>query len=133
MASAVVIPRSQTQDPDDVGSPLTVSDAVVGYMVPVKYYDKLGKPHTEMLFVVGDVVYKDPNGERWAGELKVMSDKIAVEVRRRVNTYFRDQVRGILEEMGFQPQGTLKAMSDVDVLADDVDEEMSKDADPTSP
>lgn len=130
MAGAVVIPQSQTRDVEDTGEPLTVGNVAVGYMVPTKYYDKLGVPHTEMLFVVGDVVYKDPNGERWASSLKVMSDKIADDVRIRVKDHLRFQVKEVLEELGFKTAGALKAMSDVDVMADEVDDETAEDASP---
>lgn len=123
MSGAVVIPSSQLRDVEETGEPLSVGEAVVGHLVPVKYFDRLGKPHVEMLFVVGDIVYKDPNGERWASGLKVMSDKIADDVRVRVRSYLREQVKGVLEELGFNTAGTLKAMADVDVLADEVDDE----------
>lgn len=130
MPGAVVIPHSQTIDENDRGEPLSVSHAVVGYTVPIKYYDKLGKPHTEMVFVVGDVVYKDPNGERWANSLKVMSDDIADQVRIRIKDHMREQIKSVLSELGVKTQGTLKAMSDVDVLADEVDEEAAGEASP---
>lgn len=130
MSGAVVIPGSQLRDVDEVGEPLTVGEAAIGYMVPAKYFDRLGKPHVEMLFVVGDTVYKDPNGERWASGLKVMSDKIADDVKVRVKSHLRDQVKDILEELGFKTAGTLKAMDDVDVLADEVDAEAAEEAAP---
>lgn len=130
MSGAVVIPGSQLRDVEESGEPLSVGEAAVGYIVPVKYYDRLGKPHVEMLFVVDDVVYKDPNGERWASGLKVMSDKIADDVKVRVKAHLRDQVKDVLEELGFKTAGTLKAMDDVDVLADEVDAEATEEAAP---
>lgn len=128
--SGVAIPASQMQqlgaDGEPVrGEPLTVSNATVGYMCPVQYFDKLGKPHVEMVFVVDGVVYKDPNGEAWASRLKVMSDSIAMEINVRVKDHLRTQVRSLLEEMGFKPKGTLKAMDDVDIISDEVDTEIA--------
>jgi hypothetical protein len=130
MAGAVVIPHSQTIDEDDRGEPLSVQHAMVGYMVPIKYYDKLGKPHTEMVFVVGDTVYKDPNGERWASGLKVLSDDVADQVKIRIKDHLREQVKSVLVELGVETSGTIKAMGDVDVLADEVDAETTGEASP---
>lgn len=130
MSGAVVIPGSQLRDVEEVGEPLSVGEAAIGYIVPVKYFDRLGKPHVEMLFVVGETVYKDPNGERWASGLKVMSDKIADDVKVRIRASLRDQIKDVLEELGFKTAGTLRAMADVDVLADEVDAETTEEATP---
>lgn len=129
--SKVVIPRSQIAarggDGEVIsGAPLSVSHAVIGHMVPTQFFDKQGKPHTEMVFVVGDTVYRDPNGERWASELKVLSDTVADQIKSRVNDDFRSKVVKVLKELGVETSGTIKSLSDVDVLADDVDEQVSK-------
>jgi len=129
--SKVVIPHSQTAarggDGEILrGEPLSVSHAVIGYMVPTQFFDKQGKPHTEMVFVVGDVVYRDPNGERWAAELKVLSDTVADQIKSRVNDDFRSKVKAVLTELGVTTNSALKSLSDVDVLADEVDEQTRK-------
>jgi hypothetical protein len=124
--SGVAIPASQNQalgaDGEPIrGEPLTVSNATVGYMCPVQYFDKMGRPHVEMVFVVDGVVYKDPNGEQWASRLKVMSNEISKNINLQVKDHLRSQVRSILEELGYKSKGTLKAMDDIDVLSDKVD------------
>lgn len=121
----VRIPNSQITDTEDRGTPLSVGEAMLAFMVPVKYYDKLGKPHQEFVFVVGDVVYKDPNGENWAAKLKVISDTVATEVVQRTRSQLENVIRKVVREMG--PVSASSA-DEVDVLADETD----KDVSPTS-
>lgn len=130
MAGAVVIPSSQLRDVEETGEPLTVGAAIGGSIVQAKWFDKLGKPHAEILFVIGGVVYRDPNGERWASGLKVMQDDMAEQVRGALKDQRREEIKSILEEMGFKSASTLKALADVDVLADEVDEEAAGEASP---
>lgn len=120
--SGVQIPRSQTMDPDDRGTPLTVGEAQLAFMVPVKYYDGQGAPHAEFVFVVGDTVYKDPAGEAWASKLKVMSDSLSVEIASRAKAQLHDAVRRALRELGV---GADTGRDGVDVLADEVDHDVS--------
>ena len=132
MPGAVVIPRSQTVDADDRGEPLSVSHAMSGNIVATKFYDKSGRPHTEIMFVIGGVVYSDPNGERWASGLKTMSDAVADRIKARVKDSFKAQVTKVLEELGLYGDKliTSGAMDNVDILADEVDEEAARKAVP---
>lgn len=120
----VQIPRGQTVDPDDIGTPLTIGNAELAFMVPVKYYDKLGKPHQEFVFVVGNTVYKDPSGENWAAKLKVLNDPIQQEVVSRTASAFQQYLRKMLAEMGITP-GMPSGRDEVDVLADETDKDVS--------
>lgn len=116
----VMIPASQQNDVEDNGTPLTVGQAVLSFMVPVKYYDNLGKPHQEFVFVVGDTVYKDKSGENWASGLKVMSDKVATEIVDRTKTCFAEAVKEALVSLGISI-GSKPGHDEVDVLAGDTD------------
>jgi len=120
--SGVQIPRSQTMDPDDRGNPLTVGEAQLALMVPVKYYDNQGAAHAEFVFVVGDTVYKDPAGEAWASKLKVMTDSLSTEIVSRAKSQLQSVVRQVLQEMGITGNS---GRDDVDVLADGVDRDLS--------
>jgi hypothetical protein len=120
---SVAIPRSQTVDPDDRGTPLTVGAASLAFMAPVKYYDNSGQPHMEFVFVVGDTVYKDPAGESWAAKLKVLNDGLAQEIVQRTKGQMHDVIRKALQEMGITPGSV--SQDEVDVIADETDEDVS--------
>jgi hypothetical protein len=130
MAGAVVIPGSQLRDVEESGAPLTVGAAISGSVVQVKWFDKLGKAHAEILFVIGGVVYRDPNGERWASGLKVMNDAISDHVRTALADQRREEIKRVLEDLGFKTASTLKALADVDVMGDEIDAEAVGEASP---
>jgi len=118
----VQISRDQLNDPDDRGNPVSVGEAMLCFMVPVKYYDKQGKPHQEFVFVVGDTVYKDPSGEAWASRLKVMSDTLATDVVARTNQQLEGIIRKVVRNMGVAGTG---AQDSVDILADETDKDVT--------
>lgn len=130
MTQGVVIPKSQTLDheaPNATGPALSVGASIAGRMMQTRWYDKQGQPHTEMLFVVGDVVYRDKDGERWAAGLQVLSDKLSHQVLEQAKSADLEHLRAQLAALGVKTSGTLQAMGDIDVMADEVD------ADATTP
>jgi hypothetical protein len=127
--NGVQIPHSQTIDPDDRGEPLSVSHVIPAFVVPIKYYDKRGVPHKEMVFVMGDVVYHDPVGERWQQTLRPLEDKLAKDIVTRCNSHFQDMVRRAIQDMGLSVQPAVVAGNDeVDVIADQTDNDATPSA-----
>ena len=129
----VKVPNSQLADLDANGepvrgTPLTVDNVTLGVMVPLRFYDNQGRPHTEVAFMMNGQLYRDPSGEEWASKLKVFSSKIAEQAMAAVHAAKREEIRKILEELGVKTSPVLGRMADVDVLADEVDEEVQKTA-----
>lgn len=122
--TGVSIPRGQGVDTEESrGKPLSVGHAQLAFMVPVQYFDKLGKPYTEFVFVVDNVVYKDPEGQTWAGRLKTIAEPIASEIVGRTNDMLDRRIRSVLTDMGLL--GDRAAPPDeVDVLSDATDREL---------
>lgn len=116
MTVGVQIPRSQRMDPEERGTPLTVSHATLAFMVPTQWYDNEGRPHKEFAFVVGNTVYRDPRGEDWAASVKTFKAEIADEIRERCHTAFAEEVIKVVESLGLLRKRAV-GHDDVDVLA----------------
>lgn len=126
----VQLPRTQTVDVEDTGTPLTVGQVMMSFMVPVKWYDDQGRVHQEFVFVVGDTVYRDPNGETWASRLKQFTPKMGAEIVERCNEAFEDTVRKVAQKIVQQEvaKASLRTPDhndEVDVLADLTDKDVA--------
>jgi hypothetical protein len=120
MTTGVRIPRDQMNDPEDRGTPFAAGAGVPALMVPAKWYDEQGRPHQEYVFVVGNVAYRDPNGEAWADSLQVFKDPVATKVVQQANAQFEAMVLAVIRKSKLQMP--LPAGSDgVEVLADETD------------
>lgn len=114
----VVVPLGQFEDDSSRGTPLTVSHAYLALMVPAQWFDKDGKGHTEMLFIMGDKVYRDPNGEDWARRLQQLTDDMAGKILPTVKSQLKKLIKEVLEE----EKSSILQDASVDVMGDEAAE-----------
>jgi hypothetical protein len=123
--TGVRIPRSQTVDPEERGAPFSAAVGDITLMVPVTWCDERGEPHKEYVFVMGDTVCRDPNGEEWAARVRTFNAKVAPKIVKATNAKLKTLVLSILQELGVThpvPEGLAGA---IDVLADETDHDVA--------
>lgn len=102
------------------GPPMTVSNALIGHFVATQWFDKSGRGHKEVFFVMGGTVYRDPRGESWASSLKEASPFISEAVKTQMDNNLREQILSVLKEVGVD---TSSLHTEADAIADDIDAE----------
>jgi hypothetical protein len=65
--------------------PLRIRQVIPVEVCAVEYTDEYGRVRAEFGFRAGDKVYKDPNGERWAEQIRQFTPDMARQVIRELD------------------------------------------------